>query len=395
MKKLADRMSRLDPSATFAMTTRYKALVAEGKDAISFSVGEPDFDTPEHIRDAGIAAINEGFTRYTQAGGIPELKAAVVKKLKRDNQLEYSNKNIIVGTGAKQALYNAFRVLCQEGDEVILPAPYWGSYTEIIKMSEATPVIVDCLEDNGFKMTPQQFEAAITPRTKCLLLNSPSNPSGAVYTEDELRALADLIVKYDLYVVADEIYEKLIYSGSSHVSIASLNEEIKKRTVIINGWSKTYAMTGWRLGFAAANEEIISAMEKYQGHSTANPTSIVQKAGLAALEGPQECVAEMKAAFAKRRDYMVEAINKIPGLSCLKPDGAFYVMFNIQSIIGRTLNGAKINNSMDFCEALLEQKYVATVPGSAFGMEGFVRLSYAASMEQIKEGLKRIAEFVK
>lgn len=395
MKKLTERTKRLSPSMTLAISAKFKELVREGKDAINFSVGEPDFNTPQHICDAAIDAINDGFTKYTTASGIPELKEAICKKLKRDNDLDYTTKNIIVGTGAKQPLFNAFLTLCEEGDEVLVPAPYWVSYSEMVKVTDAEPVYIECLEENDFKLKIEDLENAITENTKCMIFNSPGNPTGTVYTEEELRAIADLAVKYDFYIISDEIYEKLIYDGLEHVSIASFNEEIKKRTVVINGMSKAYAMTGWRLGYAAASEEIIAAMNKIQGHSTSNPTSFVQKGALAALEGSEESVVAMREQFDKRRQYMVETINKMNNVSCRKPGGAFYVMMNIKDLFGKEIQGKVIENSMDFATHLIETAYVATVPGSAFGMEGFVRLSYANSMENIEEGLNRIAKFVK
>jgi aspartate aminotransferase len=395
LKKLTERTKRLSPSMTLAISAKFKELVREGKDAINFSVGEPDFNTPQHICDAAIDAINDGFTKYTTASGIPELKEAICKKLKRDNDLDYTTKNIIVGTGAKQPLFNAFLTLCEEGDEVLVPAPYWVSYSEMVKVTDAEPVYIECLEENDFKLKIEDLENAITENTKCMIFNSPGNPTGTVYTEEELRAIADLAVKYDFYIISDEIYEKLIYDGLEHVSIASFNEEIKKRTVVINGMSKAYAMTGWRLGYAAASEEIIAAMNKIQGHSTSNPTSFVQKGALAALEGSEESVVAMREQFDKRRQYMVETINKMNNVSCRKPGGAFYVMMNIKDLFGKEIQGKVIENSMDFATHLIETAYVATVPGSAFGMEGFVRLSYANSMENIEEGLNRIAKFVK
>ncbi len=393
MKKLTERTKRLSPSMTLAISAMYKELVREGKDAINFSVGEPDFNTPEHICEAAIDAINDGFTRYTTASGIPELKEAICKKLKEENDLDYTPKNIIVGTGAKQPLFNAFLALCEEGDEVLVPSPYWVSYSEMIKVTDATPVYIDSAEENDFKVKIEDLEAAITPNTKCLIFNSPSNPTGTVYTREELSAIADLAVKHDFYIISDEIYEKLIYDGE-HVSLASFNDEVKKLTVVINGMSKAYAMTGWRIGYAAASEEIIGAMNKLQGHSTSNPTSFVQKGALAALEGSDESVDAMREQFVKRRDFMVETINNIPNISCRKPGGAFYVMMNIKELMGEEIKGKIINNSMDFALHLLETAHVATVPGSAFGIEGFVRLSYAASMEEIAEGLNRIKEFV-
>lgn len=393
MKKLTERTKRLSPSLTLAISAMYKELVREGKDAINFSVGEPDFDTPKHISDATIKAIKDGFTRYTAASGIPELKEAICEKLKAENGLDYTTKNIIVGTGAKQPLFNAFLSICEEGDEVLVPTPYWVSYSEMVKVTDATPVYIECLEENDFKLDIQVLENAITDKTKCMILNSPGNPTGTVYTKEELRAIADLAVKYDFYIISDEIYEKLIYDDKEHVSIASLNDEIKKRTVVVNGMSKAYAMTGWRLGYAAASEEIIGAMNKLQSHSTSNPTSFVQMGALEALRGPKDSVVAMREEFDKRRLFMVKTINEMDNVSCRTPSGAFYVMMNIKNIIGRTINGKVINNSMDFSTHLLETKHVATVPGSAFGMEGFVRLSYATSMDNIKKGLNIIAKF--
>ncbi len=395
MKNLTARANRLSPSMTLAISAKYKVLVREGKDAINFSVGEPDFDTPKFICDATIDAINSGFTRYTTASGIPELKEAICDKLLKDNGLEYTPKNIIVGTGAKQPLFNAFLVLCEEGDEVIVPTPYWVSYSEQVKVTDATPVYVECREENDFKLDINDLKAAITPKTKAIIFSSPVNPTGAIYSAEEMKAIADLAVEHDFYVIADEIYEKLIYDGKKHVSIASFGPEIKARTVVINGMSKAYAMTGWRMGYAAAPVEIIAAMNKIQGHSTSNPTSFVQKGALAALQGPTESIEKMRLAFDERRKFMVKTINEIPGVSCLMPGGAFYVMMNIKELIGREIKGYKINNSMDFANALLEDCYVALVPGSAFGAEGYVRLSYANSIANIGEGLNRIAEFVK
>ncbi len=395
MKKLTERTKRLSPSMTLAISAMFKELVREGKDAINFSVGEPDFDTPRHICDAAIDAINAGFTRYTTASGIPELKEAICKKLKKDNGLDYTIKNIIVGTGAKQPLFNAFLTLCEEGDEVLVPAPFWVSYSEMVKVTGATPVYIECSEENDFKLDMDDLKNAITENTKCMIFNSPANPTGTVYTKEEIKAIAELAVKHDFYVISDEIYEKLIYDDNEHVSIASFNEEIKKRTVVINGVSKAYAMTGWRLGYAAANQDIIIAMNKIQGHSTSNPTSFVQKGALEAIEGSEESVVAMRKQFDKRRNFMVKTINNIDNISCRKPGGAFYVMMNIKDLLGKEIKGKAIHNSMDFAIHLLETSHVATVPGVAFGMEGFVRLSYANSMDNIEEGLNRIAEFIK
>lgn len=395
MKKLTARANRLSPSMTLAISAQYKNLVREGKDAINFSVGEPDFDTPRFICDATIDAINSGFTRYTAASGIPELKEAICDKLLTDNGLEYTNKNIIVGTGAKQPLFNAFLVLCEAGDEVIVPTPYWVSYSEQVKVTDATPIYVECREENDFKLDINDLKAAITPKTKAMIFSSPVNPTGAIYSAEEMKEIADLAVEHDFYVIADEIYEKLVYDNNKHVSIASFGPEIKARTVVINGMSKAYAMTGWRMGYAAASVEIIAAMNKIQGHSTSNPTSFVQKGAVAALNGPKDSIEAMRVAFEERRNFMVETMNEIPGVSCRMPGGAFYVMMNIKDLFGREIKGYKIENSMDFANALLKETFVALVPGSAFGAEGYVRLSYANSIPKIAEGLRRIAEFVK
>lgn len=395
MKKLSARTNRLSPSMTLAISAKFKSMVREGKDAINFSVGEPDFNTPQHICDAAIKAINDGFTRYTPASGIPELKEAICQKLKQDNGLDYTNKNIIVGTGAKQPLFNAFLSLCEAGDEVIVPTPYWVSYSEMVKVSDATPVYVECKEENDFKLDINDLRAAVTDKTKAIIFSSPVNPTGAIYTAEEMKAIAELAVEKDFYVIADEIYEKLVYDGRKHTSIASFGEEIKKRTVVINGVSKAYAMTGWRMGYAAAPEQVVAAMNKIQGHSTSNPTSFVQKAAVQALTGPTESIEAMRQEFEKRRNFMVETINNIPGISCNKPGGAFYVMMNIKNIIGKEIDGVEIKDSMTFATTLLEKKYVALVPGSAFGAEGYVRMSYANSMENIAEGLRRIADFIK
>lgn len=393
--RLAKRARMIGDSPTLAMNARAQEMRRQGVDIISFTVGEPDFNTPAHIGEAGIKAIKDGFTRYTAAAGIPELRQAVVKKMKRDHGLDYKMNQIIISTGAKQALANALQVLADDGDEVIIPAPYWVSYSELVKLAGATPVIVATREEDGFKLTPEQLEENITDRTVALLLNSPNNPTGSVYTREELQGLVEVLKRHSaVYVISDEVYEKLIYDGLEFVSIAQLDEEIKHRTVVVNGVSKSYAMTGWRLGYAAADLEIARAMGKIQSHVTSGTSSISQKAALEALEGVQKPVEAMIKEFARRRDYMVEAINGIPGITCIRPQGAFYIFANVSSYFGRTINGKKITDSLSFAEALLVEAKVATVPGVAFGADDYIRFSYATSMENITGGVKRLADFV-
>jgi len=388
--KLAKRAEGISPSPTLAIDSKAKALKKAGLDIIGFGVGEPDFDTPEHIKEAGIKAIEEGFTKYTAVAGIDELKEAICAKLQRDNGLFYTPAQVIVSSGAKHSLYNVFQVLCEEGDQVILPAPYWVSYLEQIKLAGGTPVIVPTKEENCFKLTGPELAQALTPQTKILVLNSPSNPTGAVYSREELAAIARIAVERGIFVISDEIYEKLIYDGKQHISIASLGEEIKQLTIVINGLSKAYSMTGWRIGYGAAAEEIVKAMAKLQSHVTSNPTSIAQKASVAALNGSEAPLEEMRQEFEKRRDYMVENLKKIPGISCLCPKGAFYVFPNVATYYGKTIRGKKISDSTVLAQVLLEEGKVALVPGEAFGVHGYLRLSYATSWENIGEGIRRI-----
>lgn len=388
--KLANRIGKITPSKTLAIDTRARELAAQGVDVVNFGVGEPDFDTPEHIKEAAIAALRQGFTKYTETSGIRELKEAVVRKLKRDNGLDYAPSQIIITVGGKQALYNAFLALCQEGDEVIIPTPYWVSYPEQVKLAGATAVFLSTDEKTDFKVTPQQLRAAITPRTRVFLLNSPNNPSGAVYRRAELESLAKVCVEKNLFVLSDEIYEKLIYDGQEHVSIASLGPEIKRLTVLVNGMSKAYAMTGWRMGYAAAEPDIIKAMASLQGHSTSNPTSIVQKASVAALDGPQEAVVKMIREYNQRRDYVVNRLNGLRGFVTPVPPGAFYVFPNVSGLYGQRVGDTTIRDGDHLAEVLLNQAKVAVVPGSAFGAPDNLRFSYATSLERIKEGLDRI-----
>ena len=385
----------ISPSATLAIDSKAKKLKAEGIDVVGFGAGEPDFDTPVHIKQAAIAAIEEGFTKYTPASGTMTLKEAICAKFKKDNGLEYTPANIVISNGAKHSLVNVFQAICNPGDEVIIPAPFWVSYPEMVKLADGVPVIVYTTEEQGFKFTVDQIRQAVTAKTKAIILNSPSNPTGMVYTREELAELAELAVEKGFYVVSDEIYEKLIYDGKTHISIASINEKIKAQTIIVNGVSKTYAMTGWRIGYTASSPEIAKIMSNVQSHATSNPNSIAQKAAEAAISGPQDMVATMVEAFVSRRDYMVKRINSIPGLSCVKPNGAFYVMMNISQLLGKELAGRKIQSSDDFADILLEKANVALVPGSGFGIDTHVRLSYATSQETITKGLDRIEQFLK
>ena len=387
------KASGISPSPTLAIDSKFKVMKANGEDVVGFGAGEPDFDTPQHIKDAAIEAINAGFTKYTPAAGTIALRKAVAEKFLRDNGVKYDVQNIVISNGAKHSLVNAFMAICNPGDEVIVPAPFWVSYTEMIKLADGVPVIVKTTEENDFKATIEKLEKAITPKTKALVLNSPSNPTGMVYTKDELKAIADFAVKNNIYVISDEIYEKLIYEGE-HVSIASFNDKIKDLTIIINGVSKTYSMTGWRIGFAAANEKIAKAMANIQSHAASNPNSIAQAATVAALEGGDDAVEEMKKHFVERRNIMVDEINKIDGVSCKKPQGAFYIMMNISGIIGKEFYGKKIENADDFAEMFLKIAHVAVVPGTGFGADNYVRWSYATSMENITEGLERLKKFL-
>ncbi|MBW2148421.1 MAG: pyridoxal phosphate-dependent aminotransferase [Deltaproteobacteria bacterium] len=389
--RVADRMNRIPASQTMAITMKAMEMKARGIDVIGFGAGEPDFDTPKNIKDAAIRAIEEGFTKYTQVGGIPELKKAVCEKFRHDNGLEYTPDNIVVSAGGKHSLYNLFHVLFQKGDEVIIPAPYWVSYPPIAILAEATPVILPTNEEGSFKLTPGALEEAITPRTRGLVINSPCNPTGAAYTRSEMENLMEAVLKHpDIWVISDDIYEKIVYDGLEFVNPANIGEEAKARTIVLNGVSKSYAMTGWRIGYAAAPKEIAAAMSKLQGQNTGNPCSIAQKAAVEALAGSQDSVEAMRREFQKRRDYIVNAFNQIPGVSCFNPQGAFYVFPNISSLLGREIRGKTLSNSTAFSEFMLEEARVALVAGEAFGAENYIRLSYATSMENIQEGMRRI-----
>ena len=393
--ELSRKAKDISASVTLAITAKAKKLKSEGIDIVSFGAGEPDFDTPSNIINVAEEALKNGLTRYTPASGISELKQAICEKLKKDNGLDYEESQIVISNGAKHSLYNALFAICNDGDEVIVPRPYWVSYPELVKLVGATPVFVDTLEENDFKYKLSDLKSAITSKTKAIILNSPNNPTGAVYSEEEIRDIAKLVVEKDLFVISDEIYEKLVYNDTKHISIASISKEVKERTIVINGVSKAYAMTGWRIGYAAANSEVSKVMSNFQSHATSNPNSIAQYASVEAISGPQEDVIKMNKEFCKRRDFMVDKVNSIKGLSCKKPKGAFYVMVNISNFIGKTLHGKEITCSVDFCDALLDFAKVAAIPGSGFGADNYIRLSYATSMELIEEGLNRIESFVK
>jgi len=389
---ISERVKNIHPSQTLAITTQALKMKREGKKVISFAAGEPDFATPENIREEAILAINQGFTHYTASSGIIELKEAIMEKLKKENGVEYLPSEIIVSNGAKQCLFNAILTLCNPGDEVLLPIPCWVSYTEQIKFAQAVPIFIPTYPEEAFQLSAAQVEEKITPQTKLLLLNSPHNPTGSVYEVEELKKIAKLLLKYKIYCICDEIYEKLIYDQAEHFTIASLSDEVKAKTIIVNGVSKSYAMTGWRIGYAAGPEELISGMSKIQGHSTSNPNSIAQRASVEALLGRQDTIEEMRKAFDERRKYMVERLNQIEGVSCLNPSGAFYAFPKVSDILKRGIEyqGKKIENSLDLADFILKEAEVALIPGSAFEAEGYLRLSYATSREDIQEGLNRI-----
>ncbi|MCL2662627.1 MAG: pyridoxal phosphate-dependent aminotransferase [Oscillospiraceae bacterium] len=394
MKEISKIAANIQASTTLTVDALFKQMKADGIDVIGFGAGEPDFDTPENIKEAAYKAIKTGQTKYTPASGMPELRRAVAFRLLEDFGTGYEPEQIVVASGAKHNVYVTLQTLVNIGDEVILPAPYWVTYEETIKMVGGIPVIIPTTEADSFKITEKQLEAAITDKTKLFIINNPSNPTGMLYNERELRALADVCARHDLYIMSDEIYYNLVYDGKKFTSIAELGEDIKERTVIINGVSKTYAMTGWRIGYSASNLKLAKVMGNYLSHSTSSPSTISQLAAVEALRGPQESVKSMRVEFEKRRDYICERINAMEGLSCRKPDGAFYIMLNIEKQIGRVLGGKQITNSDEFSLALLESGKVATVSCTGFGCDNFVRLTYASSMESIIKGLDRIEEFI-
>ena len=383
--KLASRVNQVTPSLTLAIDSLAKEMKKNGEDVCSFSAGEPDFDTPTHIKAAAKKALDEGKTRYGPAAGEAGLRKAIAEKLLRDNQLAYNADNVIVTNGGKQSLYNLIMALIEAGDEVIIPAPYWLSYPEMVTLAGGTSVIVNTSLENQYKITPEQLEAAITPKTKLFVLNSPSNPTGIVYTPEEIAALAEIVVEKDILVVSDEIYEKILYDGAIHRSIASFGPEIFQRSIISNGFAKAFSMTGWRVGYIAGPVEIVKAMTKIQSHSTSNVCTFAQYGAIAALASSQDCIEEMVKAFSERRQYILERVRAIPGLDCPTPNGAFYVFIDISQI------GLK---SGDFCQKLLESQKVAAIPGIAFGADDCIRLSYATDLKTIEKGFDRIDQFI-
>jgi len=381
---ISTRVKELTPSLTLAIDSKAKAMKAEGIDICGFGAGEPDFDTPEHIKAAAITALEQGMTKYTPSSGIPELRQAISEKLLSDNKLEYKPSQIIVSNGAKQSCYNAIMACVDEGDEVIIPAPYWLSYPEMVRLAGGVPVVVPTREENAWKITAEEFENAMTPKTKMIIINSPGNPTGSVYTREELRAISEVAAEEEIYILSDEIYEKLTYDGAEHVSIASLTPEAYDLTITVNGFSKAYAMTGWRLGYLAAPEQIAQVIDSMQSHSTSNPCSFAQKGALAALTDSQQCIADMRAEYDLRREYMMNRISSLNRITAIRPQGAFYILANISKL------GLKSEN---FADRLLSKANVAIVPGIAFGDDRTVRLSYATSMDVIKKGLDRLEEF--
>ena len=394
MKELSMIPSQVQASTTMAIDSLAKQMKADGVDVIGFGAGEPDFNTPDHIKAAAEKAIHNNVTRYTPASGTLSLKKAICDRVLADCGVEYKPSQVVVSSGAKHCVYLALRTLVNPGDEIILPAPFWVSYLELIKMVGGEPVVVTTEETAQFKLTPEQLRANITPKTKAIILNNPSNPTGMMYSKEELQALADVCVEHDLYIIADEIYYCLVYDGLEFTSVASLGEEVKKRTILINGVSKAYAMTGWRIGYVCCEESIAKVMSNYVSHSTGSPCAGSQAASEAALSGPQGMVETMRKAFERRRNYIVERMNTIKGVSCINPEGAFYVMMNIEKLLGTTIHGEVINNADDFSSAFLKHGLVATVPCTGFGAPTFVRWSYATSIDNIKEGLDRLEAFL-
>ena len=394
MKELSRLAQAVQASTTMAIDSMFKQMKADGIDVIGFGAGEPDFNTPDEIKAAGIAAIEENFTRYTPAAGTVDLRKAVCERMKADCGIYYTPSQVVVSSGAKHLVYLALRVLVNPGDEVILPAPFWVSYIELIKMVGGVPVVVNATEAEHFKISAEKLAAAVTPKTKAVILNNPSNPTGMMYSREELEAIAKVCVEHEVYVISDEIYYGLVYDGKSFTSFASLSPQVRDLTVLVNGVSKSYAMTGWRIGYACANDKIAKVMSNYVSHSTGSPSAISQKAAMTALSGPQEKLSSMLQSFEERRNYIVERMNRIPGISCIKPEGAFYVMMNLEKILGKTVHGVEITNDDVFADAFLKHGLVAVVPGSGFGAPNFVRWSYATSMENIKEGLDRLEKFL-
>ncbi len=391
---VSNKFASISPSATLAIDSKFKAMKAEGVDVVGFGAGEPDFPTPRHIKDAAIFAIENNMTTYTPASGTLAIKKAVCDKFKKDNNLEYKPENIVVSNGAKHSLNNALGAILNPGDEVIIPAPCWVSYPEMVLLADGVPVIVDSTEEEGFLPSIEKIEEAVTDKTRAIIINNPSNPTGMCYTEEVLRKIAALCVEKNIYIIADEIYESLVYGGRKNFSIATISEEVKELTIVVNGVSKTYAMTGWRIGYTASNAKLAKIMGNVQSHATSNPNSIAQYAAIAALTGPTEPVEEMIKAFEERRNHMVERMNRIEGVSCIMPDGAFYIMMNIKELIGKKINGVEITGSDVFAEQFLEIEKVAVVPGKSFGTDIHLRWSYATSMENIDKGIDRLESFI-
>ncbi len=385
MSRINSRIQQIVGSTTLAITARAKELKEQGKDVVNFAAGEPDFDTPDYVKEAAVKAINGGFTKYTPSSGAEDLRIAICSKFKRDNGLDYKPGQVVVGCGAKHSIFNAVMVLCDVGDEVIIPAPYWVSYPEMVKMAGATAVFIHTQTKNNFKMTPEDLSAAITPKTKLLILNSPSNPTGMVYTKKELEQIAAICVQHNIFVISDEIYEKLLYSNEPFVSIASLGKDIYDRTITINGVSKAYAMTGWRIGYAAGPVEVMNYMKNLQDHSTSNPTSISQKAAIAALNSPEDTVVAMRQEFKTRRDLMMSLVDGIPEIRYIKPEGAFYLFCDF----------TRFGKCAEVAKMILNDVKVAVIPGDGFGAEGYIRLTFSTSQERIKEGISRIQSWIK
>lgn len=393
--ELSRKAQAIEPSLTLAITAKAKEMKEKGIDVISFSAGEPDFNTPKNIINAAIKAMEDGNTKYTSVNGILQLREAICKKFKDDNGLEYNPSQIVVSTGAKQSLANTFLAILNPGDEVIVSTSYWVSYPELIKLADGKPVFVEGDEKSNYKFTKENLEKAVTAKTKAIVLNTPNNPTGTIYNKEELEVIADFAKKYNIIIISDEMYEKLIYDNENHISIASLSKDAYERTIVINGLSKSYAMTGWRIGYCAASEKIAKLMISIQSHVTSNVCSITQYAALEALSGPQDEITKMINEFEKRRNYMINRIESIDNLSIVKPKGAFYIMINIENCLGKEINGKILNDSMEFCASLLENEKLAVIPGKAFGLNNYIRVSYATSMEAIKEGLNRIESFIK
>ncbi|WP_428817603.1 pyridoxal phosphate-dependent aminotransferase [Clostridium butyricum] len=391
---LSKKAGNISPSITLSITAKANELKAQGVDVVSFGAGEPDFNTPQNIINAAIKAMQDGKTKYTPAGGILELKKTICKKFKEDNGLDYTTDQITISTGAKQCLANVFMAILNPGDEILIPIPYWVSYPELVKLADGVPVFVETLKENNYKYTIEDLEKAVSDKTKALLINSPNNPTGTIYNREELIEIVEFAKKHDLLIISDEIYEKLIYDGEKHISIASLSEDAFERTVVINGVSKTYAMTGWRLGYMAASKEITKLMTSIQSHMTSNVNTIAQYAAIEALNGPIEDLNTMVKEFERRRNFMVDRLGKIDGVSIIKPSGAFYIMVNISSYFNTTFKGEEIKNSLDFSRVLLDEEKVAVIPGAGFGLDEYIRLSYATSMDIIETGIDRIAMFI-